>query len=152
MLEFKKLCDEFEALSPVERGLLLTEQSVVVLAKLHALGFPLGDPSAILAGFVVGSVTADGKINEQEYLMIYPALVRVFGDDFDFASVKEAFHRDREGRRAVAAYTEAMMSLLHALDDSLKEEVLLLCLAIVSIDGHVSRREKRYIQRLFAAA
>ncbi len=86
MLEFKKICDTYEQLSTVEKGLLLTEKSVSVMAKLHALDIPGINPVSALAGFIIGSATADGKINEQEYLLIYPTLVRAFGSDFDFAS------------------------------------------------------------------
>ena len=41
MFDFKKLCNEYESLSIVERGVLLAEKSAVVLAKLHALS--IGD-------------------------------------------------------------------------------------------------------------
>lgn len=148
MFEFKKLCDAYEELSPVERGWLLTEKSVCILAKLNAMAIPGIDPVSVLAGFIIGSVTADGKINEQEYLMIYPALVSVFGDDFDFVSVKELFRRDQNGRKMIAAYTETMIRVLNCLDDRLKSDVITLCLCVVAVDGKVSLKEKNYIKRL----
>ncbi len=148
MLELKKLCDAFEELSAVERAALMAEKSLVVLAKLHELSFPLSDPIDMLVGFVIGACTADGKINEKEYLMIYPALVRTFGDDFDFASVKSAFRCEREGQKAIADYTEKMLRILHMLDEGLKWDVIMLCLCIVSSDGRITWKERRYIRRL----
>lgn len=151
MLEFKKLCDSFERLTPAERGILLSEKSITILARLHSVSLPGMDPIAVLAGFVIGSSAADGRLNEKEYLMMYPALVRVFGDDFDFNSVKESFRWDIDGRRTIIRHTEDMIKLLDLLDDELKYDIIMLCLCIVSIDGKVRLKEKRYIWRLCEA-
>lgn len=148
MLEFKKICDTYEQLSTVEKGLLLTEKSVSVMAKLHALDIPGINPVSALAGFIIGSVTADGKINEQEYLLIYPTLVRAFGSDFDFASVKNAFRKDTEGRKMIAEYTKETVRVLRFLDDDLTADIIMLCLCVVAIDGKISLREKNYIKQL----
>lgn len=147
MFEFKKLCDAYEELTPIERGLILTERSAVILARLRGTPYPGLDPVMVLAGFIVGSVTADGRLSEQEYLMIYPALVSVFGEDFDFASVKAAFGRER-GRRMISLYTEEMLRLIGSVDDVLRDEIIMLCMCAVSVDGRVSLKEKRYIKRL----
>lgn len=147
MFEFNRLCTAFEELTPVEKGLILTERSVSILARLSALDIPGIDPVDALAGFLIGSVAADGRINEQEYLLIYPALVRVFGDRFDFSSIKAAF-RDASGRKALASYNMDMLRVFAFLDDSLKNDVITLCLRVMAIDGRVSLKEKRYIRRL----
>lgn len=151
MFEFKKLCDAYEELSTVEKGLLLADKSVTVLAKLHYLDIPGIDPVTALAGFIVGSVTADGKINEKEYLLIYPSLFRAFGEDFDFATVKDSFRRDSDGRKMISEYTEEMIRVLGFLDEDLRSDVITLCLCVVAIDGKVSLREKNYIKRLCRA-
>lgn len=151
MLEFKKLCDAYESLSAVEKGLILTEKSAVITAKLHELSVPGLDPLSTLAGFIVGSAVADGKINEQEYLLIYPALVHAFGDDVYLAFVKDTFRLSSGDRDMVWKYTEDMIRVLSFLDDELREDVITLCLCVVAIDGHVSRREKNYIRRLLEA-
>lgn len=151
MFEFKKLCDAYEELSTVEKGLLLAEKSVKVMATLHELSIPGIDPITALAGFIVGSVAADGKVNEREYLLIYPSLVKAFGDDFDFQSVKESFRKDSEGRKMLIEYNSEMLSLLDMLDDEIKEDVVTLCLCVTAIDGKVSPKEKKYIKRLCKA-
>lgn len=151
MWEFQKLCRAFERLSGGERLALMAESSVAVLARLHALAVPGLDPVHTLAGFIIGAVAADGKLCEQEYLLIYPSLVRVFGSDFDFASVKEGFRTDTEGRRQIADYTARMSRVLGLLDEELQNEVVTLCLCVLAIDGRVSLREKRYLKRLCAA-
>lgn len=151
MLEFAKLCKEYEKLSATERGLLLAESSVKVLAKLKSLDLPGVDPVYTLAGFILGSVVADGRVNEQEYLLIYPALLHVFGDDFDFESVKESFRKDRDSRNALKEYTEEMISLLSLADESLQRDLIVLCLCVVTVDGKISLRERNYIRKLCRA-
>lgn len=150
MFEFTKLCKEYEDMTVAERGVILTVKSAKILAKL-ALGEHDVDPVSTLASFIIGSVVADGKVNEQEYLLIYPALVKVFGDDFDFASIKKEFESDKEGKKAIKKYTQELLSLLAAADDELKADVVTLCLCVVTVDGKVSVREKRYIRKLCEA-
>lgn len=151
MFEFTKLCNAFEKLSPVERGAILAEKSVKVLAKLKLLGAEEGDPTFALASFILGSIVADGKVDEREYLLMYPALIQVFGDKFDFASVKAAIEGDSEGKKAIKAYTEELMRDLSEADESLVEDVVVICLCVVAMDGRVSLKEKNYIKRLCKA-
>ena len=112
MFEFSKLCKEFESLTVLERGVIMTGKSAEIFAKLRKLNMPGVDPVQTLAGFILGSVVADGRVNEQEYLLIYPALIHTFGDDFDFESIKQSFKDDRDGRNAVKEYTQEMLSLI----------------------------------------
>ena len=151
MFEFTKLCNSFENLNVVERGAILAEKSVKVLGKLKLMAVPGIDPVETLSGFITGSVVADGRLNEQEYLLIYPALLKAFGDDFDFASVKSAFAKDRDGRKAVRVYTESLLSLLADIDEDFREDIVTLCLCVVTVDGKISFREKNYIRRLCKA-
>lgn len=148
MFEFKKLFDAYEELTTVERGLLLTERSVAVMKKLRELQIDGVDPVFTFAGFILGSVISDGHINEKEYLMMYPMLVCVFGDDFDFHSVKETFEGKRGIRKTISEYTEKMISILDLLDENIKNDVITLSLSVVAIDGKISLREKNYIRRL----
>lgn len=148
MFEFEKMCREYEKLSVLERGVLLTENSVAILAKLKLLRLPDTDPVQTLAGFILGSVVADGRVNEQEYLLMYPALIKVFGNDFDFESVKKSFRQDRKGRSAVRQYAADMLAFLSLADDSLRQDVIGLCLCTVTEDGRISFRERKYIRKL----
>lgn len=150
MFEFRKLCNEYEKLSAAERGLLLAEKSVVVLTKLRLLDLREVRPVDALAGFIVGSVVADGKLDEREYLLIYPALIRAFGYDFDFQSVKEGFLQ-AGARKLVGEYTREMACVRGNLDEDLQRDVITLCLCVTALDGKISLRERRYIRRLCKA-
>ncbi len=151
MFEFTKLCHRFETMSAVERGACLLDSSVRVTAKLAAMAEGDVRPLDALAGFVIGSAVADGKLDEREYLLMYPALVRVLGEDFDFATVKASLEDDRKSAKALQKDTEEMARIYSALDDTLREDLLLLCLCIVSVDGKVSLKEKNYLRRLLRA-
>lgn len=150
MFEFKKLCDEYEKLTSVERGLLLAEKSVKILAQLTVLDLPEADPVETLAGFIIGSVVADGKVNEQEYLLMYPALIQTFGYDFDFYSVKQAFSGVR-ARKLINEYTDRMLRVLDCVDETLRDDIIMLCLCVTAVDGKISLREKRYVRRICKA-
>ena len=150
MFEFEKIMKDYEKLTTVERGLILTEKSVGILAKLAALDIEELNPVDTLAAFIIGSVAADGKLHEKEYLLIYPALVKTFGQDFDFETIKKGFESDKDTRREIAEYTKDLIRILELVDDELFEDVIILCLCVVTIDGTVSLREKRYIKQLIA--
>ncbi len=150
MFEFNKVMKDYERLNAIERGLMLTEKSVSILAKLSALDIDGIDPVETLASFIIGSVVADGKLHEKEYLLIYPALVKVFGSDFDYESIKKEFEADKDGRKDIAGYTTDLLRVLGTVDETLYEDVIILCLCVVTIDGKVSLREKNYVKRLIA--
>ena len=44
-----------------------------------------------------------------------------------------------------------MLSLISLADESLIEDVVMLCLCVVSVDGRISPREQRYIRKLCKA-
>lgn len=150
MFEFNKVMKDYESLNAIERGLMLTEKSVSILAKLSVLDIDGIDPVETLASFIIGSVVADGKLHEKEYLLIYPALVKVFGSDFNYESIKKEFEADKDGRKDIAGYTTDLLRVLGTVDETLYEDVIILCLCVVTIDGKVSLREKNYVKRLIA--
>ena len=151
MFELSKLCNAYERATSAERAVLLREKSSSIIHVLGNMSIPgISDPIKALAGFIVGSVAFDGKVNEMEYFIMYPALVHVFGEDFDFASLKRAFRSERDVRKIVNDYKDKMVSILDFLDDEMKWEVITLCLAVFAVDGKVSLKEKLYIRRLWS--
>lgn len=151
MFEFTKLCNAFEKMSALERGAVIAEKSVKVIAKLKLLDVPGVDPVETLATFIVGGVAADGKLDEREYLLIYPSLVKAFGEDFDFATVKAEFEGDKQTHKEIRDYTCDLLTVLSLVDDSIREDVVALCLAVVTVDGKISLKERKYIKKLILA-
>lgn len=148
MFEFKKLCDEYENLGVAERGVLLVAKSVTVLARLAAVSVPGIDPVETLATFILGSIVSDGKVNEQEYVLMYPALVKVFGEDFDYNSIKTLFATNFSERKQLRNYTKDLIRVLDLLDEDMRKDVIVICLCVTSVDGKISLRERNYIKQL----
>ncbi len=152
MKELKKICTDFEKLSVAERTALLVESSVSVLQKLHQADIPGVDSVSSLVGFILGATIADGEINEQEYLLIYPSLVRTFGSDFDFASVKESFKKDKNGKKMVRQYTQNLIKVIGRFEEDVVVDIITLCLCVLSVDGKVTLKERNYIKQLLKSS
>ena len=150
MFEFKKLCNDLEALNPIERGVILAEKSVSVMKGLSGLEIPINAVETLVT-FVIGSVVSDGAINEKDYLYIYPSLVRAFGNDFDFISAKQAIGLAKDIKKEIIKYTKEMISIINVCDEDLAVDIISLCLLVTSVDGKISLKEKRYIRQLCKA-
>lgn len=152
MFEFTKLCNEYEKLSVAARNALLVEKASAILSRLRMLGADeIIDPAETLACFILSSIVSDGKIDESEYILMYPALIKAFGSDFDFSSVKCAVSKNQGLKKPVTDYTKALASLLARTDENFINDVIGLCLCVVSIDGKISLRERNYIKKLYKA-
>lgn len=147
MFDFKKLCTEVENLSKEERTLLTISESKKVLLGLTDFSFTAHNPVEALAAFIIGAVASDGVIDEKEYLLIFPSLVKAFGEDFDYESVKNMF-KNKRATAELNDYINALMQIITSKNEELKTDIVTLCLLVVAIDGKISPKERRYIRRL----
>lgn len=148
MFAFDKFCKELEQLSAGERIVMLTDTASAVMNGLAKLGFDDADSIDTLAAFVVGSLVTDGNFDEKEWVHVYQSLVKAFGAKHDFKTVVGLYKDAKDVNKQIRKYTEAMMQILAAADEQLQADVIMLCLLLVSADGHVSLKEKRYIKAL----
>ncbi len=151
MFEYIEKCKKFEKLSTFNRYALLADKSLLITSKLTELGFNVNESLSLIATFILGSIVSDGEVNEKEYLLMYPALLRTFGDNFDFDSIKEAFKNDFKTRKELKNYLKDILSLLNNVSNELKEDIIDICFAIVTIDGKLSLKERIYMRKLFSA-
>lgn len=151
MFEFQKLCNEVEALTAAERAVLIADKAVAVGKGLRDLGMEGFDPLETLAAFVVGSIVSDGVISEKDYVYIYPALSKAFGDTCDLAEIKYRYKVSKDVQKEIKTYTKQLISVLTAADETLGADIVMLCLLVTSADGKISLKEKRYIKQLCAA-
>ena len=150
MFEYIEKCKKFEKLSTFDRFALLTNKSFIITNKLSELGLNVNDSLSLIATFILGSIVSDGEVNEKEFLLMYPALLRTFGDNFDFDSIKEAFQNDFKTRNELKNYLKDILSLLNSVSNELKEDIIDICFAIVTIDGKLSLKERIYMKKLFS--
>lgn len=148
MFNFKKLCAKVESLSEKDRGILIISEAKKSFEGLAAISETSFNPAKALATFIIGAVVSDGEIDEKEYLLIYPSLVKAFGEDFDYQSVKRALTEDKDGKKLLNDYINALIEIIAAVDENLQTDIVTLCLLVVSIDGKVTPKERRYIRRL----
>ncbi len=150
MFEYIEKCKKFEKLSTFERFALLANKSLIITNKLSELGLNVNESLSLIATFILGSIVSDGEVNEKEFLLMYPALLRTFGDNFDFDSIKEAFQNDFKTRNELKNYLKDILSLLNSVSNELKEDIIDICFAIVTIDGKLSLKERIYMRKLFS--
>ena len=130
------------------RGILIISEAKKSLEGLAAISETSFNPAKVLATFMIGAVVSDGKIDEKEYLLIYPSLVKAFGEDFDYQSVKRTLTEDKDGKKLLNDYINALIEIISEVDENLQTDIVTLCLLVVSIDGKVTPQERRYIRRL----
>lgn len=150
MFEYIEKCKKFEKLSTFERFALLANKSLIITNKLSELGLNVNVSLSLIATFILGSIVSDGEVNEKEFLLMYPALLRTFGDNFDFDSIKEAFQNNFKTRNELKNYLKDILSLLNSVSNELKEDIIDICFAIVTIDGKLSLKERIYMRKLFS--
>ncbi|MGN1076980.1 MAG: hypothetical protein ACI4ST_00535 [Candidatus Gallimonas sp.] len=99
MNEFKQICREAEALDPVEYGAILAVKTAKIMPALHALTRDPAESAMMLATFMIGSVYADGKLDEAEYELMKPMLEAFFGQEVNFEQAKRWSKRFRRRER-----------------------------------------------------
>ena len=149
MFEFLKLCNEYEKMTTLERGAVLAAKSAKVLAKLHLLDIPGIDPVETLVSFIIGATADGGKINEREYLAIYPALVTAFGPGYDFYSVKHSFDGLIATKRIIRQSVSTLTAALALTSEiTLDDLVLLYALILTPTLGKLPLKLKLPLARL----
>ena len=148
MKEFDMLCKEAESLDVLDYGAILTEKSMKILPALKEIMEDGLTGAAVYATFIIGSVVADGKLSEEEYLLIYPLLHDFFGDEVNYEDCKKAVRKMKPESRELKDAVDEMVDVLGRLSEDLKNDIITVCLLICSIDGKVSAKEKAWIKQL----
>ncbi len=148
MKEFDQICKEFETLDVLTYSAVLAAKSAEILPALTAVTGTAEDGASVFALFILGSIAADGKLSEEEYLVLYPLLHTFFGDELNYDDCRKAALALRPESRELKKCVNDMVDLLGQLSDELKSDIILVCLMICAVDGKVSLKEKRWIKQL----
>ena len=148
MKEFSKILKHPENLDAATRKNKILYSSAKVVSALSEEGHGAENVSALIS-LLIGAMTEAGKINEREYLTIYPALVLAFGSDYDFYSIKSSF----EGLIATGRILKQDVSLLTAalsstVQISLGDILRLYAFILTPTYGKLSIKRKAYLARL----
>lgn len=148
MRKFNEICDEVEKMDILSYSAVLADKSLTIIPALNDITEDEVDTLTIFATFIIGSIVADGKINEEEYMLIYPMLYTFFGDHIDYDDCKKIAREFRKEGKELKQYVDYMVNILGLVSDELKEDIIIVCLLICAVDGHVSLKEKKWIEQL----
>ena len=56
-----------------------------------------------------------------------------------------------EARKTIKNYSRELLKVLAEIDESFIEDIITLCLCVVTIDGKISLKERNYIKKLIKA-
>lgn len=146
MVDFQKLCDEYENLTFPQRVKDLADKSIKVFSRLSAMDIDLAAEKKTLAAFILGSIVNDGELNEMQYLLMYPSLMRVFGERYDFSDVKSLFESNLAANRNLEDNELQMLKLLSLVDDDVRRDIIAICIMVINVDGKIPSEEKQYIK------
>lgn len=150
MKEFNQICKEFEQLDVLSYGAILAEKSAKILPTLKNITQDGATGAAIYATFILGAIAADGKLSEEEYLLVYPLLSAFFGESVNYEEVKYAVKLLKPESKELKNSVDAMVDILGKIDEELKNDIIIVCMMICAIDGKISQKEKRWIKQLIA--
>lgn len=148
MREFNQLCKEVELLNPLDYGTILTTKAMTIIPALNDIAEDEFTGTSLVAAFILGSIIADGKIDESEYLLLYPMLQTFFGDSVNYDDIKSLAKVFRKENKDLKKYLDMVVDVLSLLSEELKEDIITVCLLICAIDGKISFKEKQWIKQL----
>ncbi len=146
--DYEELYNKVIEMSMEERKEFLEKNSKIIIPQLNMITKNQISGTSILATFMIGSVVADGKIEEEEYELLYPHLKNFFGEDFDYNTCKEAAKKYRKEREHIKTYVDDLIDILGEISEGLKTDIIFVCMIICAIDGKVSLRERLWIKKL----
>lgn len=148
MKEFNEICKEVENIDVLTYSAVVTEKSLKILPALKNITEDGISAISIFATFIIGSAVADGKIEEEEYVLLYPMLHDFFGENINYDKCKEIAKEFKKESKELKQYVDYMVDILGLISEELKEDIITVCLLICAVDGHVSLKEKNWVKQL----
>ncbi len=148
MFEFEKLCREVEKIDPVTYALVVEQKSKDVIAKLALVTENGLSGLTIYTGLVVGAIISDGKISEEEFVLVKPMLDVAFERDFTLAEANALMKYFKAETKEYKQFIDAVADLFGEISDDLKADIVTVCLLICAVDGKVSFRERKWLKQL----
>ncbi len=148
MFEFEKLCKEVEKIPAADYAAILSEKTATVLPVLAAVSMDELSGIEIFGSFILASIVADGKLSEEEYLLLYPSMQLFFQDNISYEECKKAVRKAAPEAREIKKIVNEMVDVLGQLSEELKIDIITISLLICAVDGKISLREKMYIKQL----
>lgn len=148
MKEFDNLCKDFESLDDYTYTALLARKSLKIIPALGAIYKDGLTGIEIFNTFILGAMVADGRLSEDEYLACYPLIKAFFGENVTYDDCKSVLKRLKKETSELKKNVDEMVDVIGLVSEELKDDIVIVCLAICAIDGKVSLKEKNWIKKL----
>ncbi|MGN1046783.1 MAG: hypothetical protein ACI4QG_06765 [Candidatus Cryptobacteroides sp.] len=149
MDHFDALCKVLEDMDPQTYNQLIHEKSVGIIQALTDITSDGIDGISIFTDFILCSISADGVLAEEEFILVKDAVEAFLGREITYEEAKVLFvqaglDHPEEYKRSV----DMMVDILGILSQELKDDIILVCLMICAVDGVVSDSEREWIAQL----
>ena len=135
MSDFDALCKELEQIDPNDLVKVFNDKSVDVLSALIDLTADGKDGLTIYMQFILASVAADGKLTENEFLLLKPMFDRSAKKDVTYDEAVVMFKEwGLDKPETLKAVVDTMVDIIGLVDEDLKDDIVLLCLLVCAID------------------
>lgn len=148
MKEFDVLCKEFEETDALTYSAVLAGKAMKLIPALSLITEDGLSGIAVFSTFILGAIVADGKLAEEEYLLISPQLHAFFGTNIDYGDCKKLLRQLKPESRQLKKAVDEMVDVLGLLSDELKNDLITVCMMLCAIDGKISHKEKQWIKQL----
>lgn len=148
MTDFEILCKQFESLDPASYSSVFEEKSIKVVEALENITEEGEIGLEVFKIFIIEAVTADGKLEKEEFELIRPALETMTGKDLHYKDVKARFEERKKENEDDRHVIQQMRDILDKVDDDLKNDIILVIMMICAVDGEISFKEKLWIKEV----
>ena len=142
MDHFDALCKVLEDMDPQTYNQLIHEKSVGIIQALTDITSDGIDGISIFTDFILCSISADGVLAEEEFILVKDAVEAFLGREITYEQA--GLDHPEEYKRSV----DMMVDILGILSQELKDDIILVCLMICAVDGVVSDSEREWIAQL----
>ncbi|MBO4552344.1 MAG: TerB family tellurite resistance protein [Candidatus Methanomethylophilaceae archaeon] len=149
MFEFEKICKEIERMDPQTYGQIIKEKSVSIIKALSIIMNDGLDGMAVYMNFILCSIAADGKLAEEEYMLLKPMLEALVGKEVSYDDAVAIFNsaglnKSKDYKKAV----DQMVDVIGMVSLDLKRDIILVCLMICAVDGKITSKERKWVKQL----
>ena len=146
---FNILCEVLERLDDDTYNALMEEKSSRIIPALADITADGLSGVQIYMDFVICAVAADGKLTEAEYLLIKPILDLTMEADMGYGDAQKFFYDNGFDKpEGYKQSMDAIVDLVGLVSQELKDDIVLLCMLVCSVDGEMSVEEREWIQQL----
>ena len=147
MTEFDRLCEMFENIDPETYLSIIMERSVAVLQDLTVLS---GDEApSIFMDFIIASIAADGRLDENEYILVRPYIEALFNMEVSYEEAVRIFETaGLDKPKGMKDSVDRMVDVIGLFSREVKDDIIIICMMICAIDGVISEDEKDWIKQL----